>query len=81
MAKIHDRMPVILPQDRESRWLDHGTDAEELNSFLVPFPPEQMSVHAISPRVNNAQNEGPELIVPAGGPVRFAPVTQEQNNG
>lgn len=42
VAEVHDRMPVILPRDKESNWLDPATDAELL-SLLVPFPADQMS--------------------------------------
>jgi putative SOS response-associated peptidase YedK len=42
---IHDRMPVILPKEREGVWLDPGNrDVSGLLSLLKPYPPEEMEV-------------------------------------
>jgi len=62
-VKIHDRMPVILPEEAHATWLDpeHG-QTEVLQALLKPYPAEEMRAYAVSPRVNSAKNEGPELI-------------------
>jgi putative SOS response-associated peptidase YedK len=40
---IHDRMPVIIPKDREKIWIDTGIqDKEELKAILKPYPAEEM---------------------------------------
>lgn len=40
---IHNRMPVIVPKDLESAWLDSGhKDKTELLSILKPYPPGEM---------------------------------------
>ena len=63
---VHDRMPVILPQDVESLWLDEEMqDAAALVSLLAPYPPERMERYEVSTLVNSAFNDGPELIAPA----------------
>ena len=63
---IHDRMPVILPEDVESLWLDEGMqDAAALVSLLGPYPAERMERYEVSTLVNSALNDGPELIAPA----------------
>ena len=36
MAKIHDRMPVILDKDGEDAWMDEKADKEELVKLLKP---------------------------------------------
>ena len=42
---IHDRMPVIVPKDKEALWLDPGTkDQRELAAILKPFPAEAMKM-------------------------------------
>ena len=62
---IHDRMPVILPEDVESLWLDEELqDAAALVSLLGPYPSERMETYEVSTLVNSAFNEGPELIAP-----------------
>jgi len=38
MAKIHDRMPVILPEGARDRWLDPTSGEIELRGLLVPQP-------------------------------------------
>lgn len=66
LQPIHDRMPVILPEDVEPLWLDDGMqDGAALASLLVPYPSEAMTTYEVSPLVNSAANDGPELIAPA----------------
>lgn len=65
MQPIHERMPVIVPPERYAEWLDRGQqDATALMRFLQPYPPERMAAHAVSPRVNKPEHDGPELIEP-----------------
>ena len=65
IGKIHDRMPVILPEQAHAEWLDPGNaNAEALQKLLKPFPAEEMRTYPVSTRVNSAKNEGPELIEP-----------------
>lgn len=66
MQPIHNRMPVILPQDKESLWLDEGiTSSDEVKSLLNPFPEEKMIAYEVSTLVNFPQYDGPECIFPA----------------
>lgn len=66
MAPIHDRMPVILPDEAVDLWLDPTANEVELKRLLIPYEGEEsLYAYRISPLVNNWQNEGPELIVPA----------------
>ena len=66
MEPIHNRMPVILPQDKESLWLDVGiTSSDEVKSLLSPFPEEQMIAYEVSTLVNSPQYDGPECVFPA----------------
>ena len=60
---LHDRMPVILHESDYAAWLaprDHDTAA--LQALLAPYPAEEMRVYPVSPRVNSAKNDGPELV-------------------
>jgi putative SOS response-associated peptidase YedK len=61
---VHDRMPVILPRDLESVWLDPDLPREHALSLLEPFDPDRMQVAPASPLVNSVRNEGPELLRP-----------------
>ena len=66
VAPIHDRMPVILDSEAESRWLDREIeDTSLLSDLLAPFPSELMTAYEVSRAVNSAANDGPECILPA----------------
>lgn len=65
MATLHDRMPVILHPNDYNRWLDPGvTNPDEVQDLLRPYAGE-MQAHPVSSAVNNARNNGPELIAAA----------------
>jgi putative SOS response-associated peptidase YedK len=63
MATIHDRMPVILPRDAWTLYLDPAvTDPEAIRPLLVPLPAGSLTMQAVNPVVNNARNESPDCI-------------------
>ena len=67
LRPIHERMPVILPRELEGFWLDGDvTDSAVLTDALVPYPEDPMEVYEVSPLVNKATNNGPDLIAPVG---------------
>jgi putative SOS response-associated peptidase YedK len=69
VAKVHDRMPVILPPERWDTWLDPGVDdLDLLGTFLVPAPSSIITMHPVSTDVNVVRNKGPELIDPIDPP-------------
>lgn len=61
MASLHHRMPVVLRPDTADRWLAGGDDAIE---YAIEHGPE-LRAWAVDRRVNNARNEGADLIVEA----------------
>jgi putative SOS response-associated peptidase YedK len=64
-ARIHDRMPLMLAPQDYAAWLDPAnTDPAALNALVRPYPPERMSAHAVSPRVNAALDDDAALIEP-----------------
>jgi putative SOS response-associated peptidase YedK len=62
LAELHDRMPVILARGDEAAWLD--PDNKHPAELLKPYPADEMAYYAVSVRVNNARNEGADLIAP-----------------
>ena len=65
MQPIHDRMPVILPRELESDWLDlDNTDTSFLREIMIPFDPGLMKCYPVSQAVNSTKNEGKDLITP-----------------
>ena len=65
MSKIHDRMPVVLPQSVWNSWLDpQNSDISSLKQMLIPAPSGLFEAHRVDPKVGNPRNHGPELIAP-----------------
>nr|MDJ0925323.1 SOS response-associated peptidase [Acidimicrobiia bacterium] len=65
VADIHDRMPVVLPEESWSRWLDRSVeDRAELESLLTVYPDSEMGEHPVSTLVNSVTNNLPECIAP-----------------
>jgi putative SOS response-associated peptidase YedK len=65
MAKIHDRMPVIVRPEHYAGWLDPTlSDPRALAPMLEQFPAEEMRAYPVSKRVNSARNEGADLVQP-----------------
>jgi putative SOS response-associated peptidase YedK len=65
LARVHDRMPLILPPDRWSSWLAGGGDPIEVLRPLSPAALDGIEVRAVRPDVGNVRNNGPELITAA----------------
>lgn len=66
VAKVHDRMPVILPgSEAEAAWLSTGLSAEDAIELCVPLAAERMEGAPANPKLNKVGKgiEGPELLV------------------
>ena len=65
LAKIHDRMPVILHPDEIKVWLDSEfQDADKLQKMLRPYSGDDLEQVAVSTLVNNPQNDTPACMEP-----------------
>lgn len=62
MKKIHNRMPVILKEEDEDKWLRNDTDETVLVELLKPYPDEDMEAYPVSRDVNNPRNNSEDLI-------------------
>jgi putative SOS response-associated peptidase YedK len=62
LATIHDRMPVILDDEAQERWLGSDARSAELQKLLVPFPESRMKSFTVSSRVNGASADDAELV-------------------
>ena len=73
LAHVHDRMPVILPAACFDQWLDPGQDAAgALEPLLAPWTRGGFEVRPVSRRVNDARNQGADLVEPLGSPAARA---------
>ncbi|WGU96916.1 SOS response-associated peptidase [Paenibacillus dendritiformis] len=65
MAPIHDRMPVIVPPEQMTMWLDRGTtDTLRLEPLLRPCPADELRAYPVHKRVGNAKTDDPACIEP-----------------
>lgn len=58
VAPVHDRMPLILPEDAEEAWL-RGEPVPPL-----PYPADEMIAYPVSTRVNSPRNDDAACIAP-----------------
>ncbi len=84
MAKIHDRMPVILEPSAAQVWLHHtpaaaGTDDPTLNLSITQYPAERMLFTPVSRQVNSPRNDSPECIHPVAPLPHASPDADPQN--
>lgn len=65
MARLHHRMPVILPERTWARWLDPDPLlSDALEGMFDPYPADEMEAFEVSTAVNSPANDAPELIQP-----------------
>ena len=59
-AKIHDRMPVLVPAASYDTWLGSG----DASALLAPAPNDGMQAYPVSLRVNAPANDDAALLQP-----------------
>jgi putative SOS response-associated peptidase YedK len=64
MVDIHNRMPVVMPEELWPMWLDPLADRSELRALLEPNDDTALLIRPVSRLVNDVRNDGPELIEP-----------------
>ncbi|GIM92569.1 SOS response-associated peptidase [Paractinoplanes toevensis] len=64
LARVHDRMPLILPPDRWADWLAGGGDADGLLQPMTDHELSAIDVRSVGPEVGNVRNNGPHLVQP-----------------
>ena len=69
LAQVHDRMPLVLPQEAWAAWLDPDTDAkaDEVARWLAPPSADlvrTLEIVPVSDKVNSVKNNSPELLEP-----------------
>jgi putative SOS response-associated peptidase YedK len=66
IARLHDRMPVVVAREHWEPWLDPGNDdLAGLQGLLVPAPPDAVTMRPVGRAVGDVRNDGPELLDPA----------------
>lgn len=62
VQSLHDRMPVVIPHEYYSAWLDPNTDPAFAHSLLKPAPDDFFEKVAVKREVNKVTVEGPQLL-------------------
>lgn len=67
LARVHDRMPLVLGAGQWDRWLDPDSEPDaELLAGPSAAEVAGIEIRRVSQRVNSVANDGPDLIAPAG---------------
>lgn len=67
-AMVHDRMPVLVPEELWDRWLaPEPLSDEDRVSAVAPSPDDLLEAVRVADLVNDPRNEGAELVEPVGG--------------
>ena len=61
VADVHHRMPVILKREHFRAWLDPATHPDDVQGMIADSQRDFLH-YRVSTRVNNAKNEGKELL-------------------
>jgi putative SOS response-associated peptidase YedK len=65
LRPLHDRMPIILPEDTWAAWLNPANrDVRALRDLLRPCPAEWLQAYPVASAVNSVRNDGAHLLAP-----------------
>jgi len=63
LRDVHNRKPLVLSAETGKQWIRRGLVADEIAALAQsPLTSEKFAWHAVSTKVNNARNEGAELM-------------------
>jgi putative SOS response-associated peptidase YedK len=62
LTEVHDRMPLFLPPERWSQWLDGGGEPAELLAAPPAIFVAGMEIRPVGPAVGDVRNDGPQLV-------------------
>jgi len=82
VARLHDRMPVILPAAARDAWLDPRIrDPSALVELLGVFPAQGLEAYAVGRRVNSPDHDDADCIEPLAEPPPPAPPRPPSRRG
>ncbi len=74
IARIHDRMPVVISSEDFSRWLDCKTqEPREIVDLMKSADEDFFEMIPVSDKVNKVANTGPELLEPVAETLAVVP--------
>ncbi len=67
LEHVHHRMPAIIAEAQRDEWLQSSDGADGVpGNLLVPWARGGLEVRPVSRRVNDARNQGADLLDPLG---------------
>ena len=82
VAKIHNRMPVMLSDESAQRWITPGPLTKEtLAPFVVPFPADRLVSHRVNSALNSVRNDTAEAAAPANSDDPLPPPASPSGQG
>ncbi|MCF3652405.1 SOS response-associated peptidase [Synoicihabitans lomoniglobus] len=66
LARIHDRMPVLLDETSAPIWLDPQRAPADAAALMRPFDADRMTAVALDPYVNSTAHDDPACLTPRG---------------
>jgi putative SOS response-associated peptidase YedK len=79
LAVLHPRVPVTIRQEDFARWLDCSSDEpDDAMALLAPPDEGEFIWHEVSTRVNHADNDDAQLILPITDAQREAEAAPKQ---
>ena len=76
-----DRMPVIINERNERRWLSKSSELSQVLSMLNTYPYNLMNAYPISDKIRDKENNSLEVIQPVGSRIyseRFVPLSHRR---
>lgn len=82
IARIHDRMPVVIEPEDFSRWLDcRSQEPRQIEDLLKPADPDFFEAIPVSNKVNAVRNTGPDIQEPVEAKPAPAPAKAARGGG
>lgn len=68
IAKIHDRMPMILEQKDWNLWLDKSADLSQINKLFKSYDENKIVIKEVSTLVNSVANDSVQCLDKCNNP-------------
>ncbi len=62
VGRVHDRMPVILDEERADAWMLPNQYGDRLQELLAPVRDDLLVATPVSPRANSVKNDDPGVL-------------------
>ena len=61
LSKIHHRMPLILNEGDDIKWINNNNNYESVKDLIKSFEDYKIDMYEISTLVNSVKNDNPEI--------------------